>query len=74
MLILPAQRKTGLSSRDCVSEFVLRHTRPVGHLAWSPDNSILSTSTDNLILLWNTKVNFNLMSDLRSLMTCRLEP
>ena len=58
MLILPAQPKTGPSSRDCVAEFVLRdHPHPVGGLAWSLDDSILSTSAYHLILLWNTKVS-----------------
>ncbi|KAG2077940.1 WD40 repeat-like protein [Suillus decipiens] len=44
------------SSRDCIVEFILRdHPYPVGCLAWSLDDSILSTSADHLILLWNTK-------------------
>ncbi|KAG1826914.1 WD40 repeat-like protein [Suillus subaureus] len=44
------------SSRDCIAEFILRdHPYPVGCLAWSLDDSILSTSADHLILLWNTK-------------------
>ncbi|KAG2041820.1 hypothetical protein BDR03DRAFT_680239 [Suillus americanus] len=48
-----------LSSRDCIAEFILRdHPYPLGCLAWSLDDSILSTSADHLILLWNTKVDF----------------
>ncbi|KAG2077968.1 WD40 repeat-like protein [Suillus decipiens] len=44
------------SSRDCIAEFILRdHPYPVGCLAWSLDDSILSTSADHLIFLWNTK-------------------
>ncbi|OAX42006.1 WD40 repeat-like protein [Rhizopogon vinicolor AM-OR11-026] len=44
------------SSRDCIAEFILRdHPYCVGCLAWSLDDSILSTSADHLILLWNTK-------------------
>lgn len=44
------------SSRDCTAEFILRdHPYPLGCLAWSLDDSILSTSADHLILLWNTK-------------------
>ncbi|KAG2061593.1 WD40 repeat-like protein [Suillus hirtellus] len=44
------------SSRDCIAEFILRdHPYPLGCLAWSLDDSILSTSADHLILLWNTK-------------------
>ncbi|KAI6150688.1 WD40 repeat-like protein [Pisolithus tinctorius] len=42
--------------RECVVEFILRdHPYPVGALAWSLDDSILLTSADNLILLWDTK-------------------
>ena len=38
-------------------EFTLRdHPYPVGALAWSLDDSILLTSADNLIILWETKV------------------
>ncbi|KAF9246441.1 WD40 repeat-like protein [Melanogaster broomeanus] len=44
------------SSRECVVEFTLReHPFAVGALAWSLDDSILATSADNLILLWDTK-------------------
>ncbi|KAG2147191.1 WD40 repeat-like protein [Suillus cothurnatus] len=44
------------SSRDCIVEFILRdHPYALGCLAWSLDDSILSTSADHLILLWNTK-------------------
>ncbi|KAG1789467.1 WD40-repeat-containing domain protein [Suillus plorans] len=44
------------SSRDCIAEFILRdHLCPLGCLAWSLDDSILSTSADHLIFLWNTK-------------------
>ncbi|KAG1754415.1 WD40-repeat-containing domain protein, partial [Suillus lakei] len=44
------------SSRDYIAEFILRdHPYPVRCLAWSLDDSILSTSADHLILLWNTK-------------------
>ncbi|KAF8136439.1 WD40 repeat-like protein [Boletus edulis] len=44
------------SSRECVVEFTLReHPFPVGALAWSLDDSILATSADQLILLWDTK-------------------
>lgn len=44
------------SSRDCIAEFILRdHPYSVGCLAWSLDDSILSTSADHLILLWDTK-------------------
>ncbi|KAG2158482.1 WD40 repeat-like protein [Suillus bovinus] len=44
------------SSRDCTVEFILRdHPYPLGCLAWSLDDSILLTSADHLILLWNTK-------------------
>ncbi|KAG1891359.1 WD40-repeat-containing domain protein [Suillus subluteus] len=44
------------STRDRIAEFVLRdHPSPVICLAWSLDDSILSTSTDHLILLWNIK-------------------
>ncbi|KAI6022746.1 WD40 repeat-like protein [Pisolithus marmoratus] len=42
--------------RECVVEFILRdHPYPVGALAWSLDDSILLTSADNLIMLWDTK-------------------
>ncbi|KAG1770363.1 WD40-repeat-containing domain protein [Suillus placidus] len=44
------------SSRVCIAEFTLRdHPFPVSCLAWSLDDSILSTSADHLIFLWNTK-------------------
>ncbi|KAG9318564.1 hypothetical protein JVU11DRAFT_656 [Chiua virens] len=44
------------TSRECVVEFTLReHPFPVGALAWSLDDSILATSADQLILLWDTK-------------------
>ncbi|KIJ69067.1 hypothetical protein HYDPIDRAFT_172550 [Hydnomerulius pinastri MD-312] len=44
------------SSRECVVEFTLReHPFPVGAVAWSLDDSILATSADHLILLWDTK-------------------
>ncbi|KAG2349550.1 WD40 repeat-like protein [Suillus weaverae] len=44
------------SSRDCIAEFILRdHPYPLGCLAWSLDDSILSTSADHLVFLWNTK-------------------
>lgn len=46
-------------SRECVVEFTLReHPFPVGALAWSLDDSVLATSADQLILLWDTKVMF----------------
>lgn len=42
--------------RECVAEFTLRdHPYPVGAIAWSLDDSILLTSADNLIMLWDTK-------------------
>ncbi|KAF9246442.1 WD40-repeat-containing domain protein [Melanogaster broomeanus] len=52
------------SSRECVAEFTLReHSFAVGALGWSLDDSILATSADNLILLWdNTK---DMAGDLR---------
>lgn len=38
-------------------EFTLRdHPFPVGALAWSLDDSVLATSADQLIMLWDTKV------------------
>ncbi|KAH0830644.1 WD40-repeat-containing domain protein [Lanmaoa asiatica] len=41
---------------DAVSTFTLReHPFPVGALAWSLDDSVLATSADQLILLWDTK-------------------
>ncbi|KAH7889566.1 WD40 repeat-like protein [Phlebopus sp. FC_14] len=44
------------TSRDCAVELTLReHPFPVGALAWSLDDSILATSADNLIKLWDTK-------------------
>ncbi|KAF8844876.1 WD40 repeat-like protein [Paxillus ammoniavirescens] len=44
------------SSRECVVEFTLReHPFPVGAVAWSLDDSILATSAENLISLWDTK-------------------
>ncbi|KAL4067711.1 WD40-repeat-containing domain protein [Scleroderma yunnanense] len=42
--------------RECVVEFTLRdHPYSVGAIAWSLDDSILLTSADNLINLWDTK-------------------
>jgi WD40 repeat protein len=43
--------------QDWTPHFVLRdHPYPVGCLAWSKDDSVLLTSSDNYIKLWNTKV------------------
>ncbi|KAF8440042.1 WD40-repeat-containing domain protein [Boletus edulis BED1] len=44
------------ASRKGVVEFTLReHPFPVFSLAWSLDDSVLATSADQLILLWDTK-------------------
>lgn len=57
MLTPRPQSDTEPSSRQCVVEFTLReHPFPVGALAWSLDDSVLATSADQLILLWDTKV------------------
>ncbi|KAG2147170.1 WD40-repeat-containing domain protein [Suillus cothurnatus] len=48
--------ETEPSSRDSIAEFILRdHPYYISCLAWSLDDSILSTSADHLILLWNAK-------------------
>jgi WD40 repeat protein len=56
------QLETEPSSRDRIAEFILRdHPYYISCLAWSLDDSILSTSADHLILLWNTKVNLKFL-------------
>ncbi|TDL25023.1 WD40 repeat-like protein [Rickenella mellea] len=48
--------KTGPNTRDCIPEKVLRdHPYPVGCLAWSLDDSILLTSSEHIIKMWNPK-------------------
>ncbi|EIW84917.1 WD40 repeat-like protein [Coniophora puteana RWD-64-598 SS2] len=48
--------ETEPTSRECVAELVLRdHEYCVGCLAWSLDDSILLTTADQLIKMWNAK-------------------
>lgn len=53
-----AQHEEQPSTEGCEAQFTLRdHPYPVGALAWSLDDSILLTSADNAIILWDTKVD-----------------
>jgi WD40 repeat protein len=46
------------SAQEWTPHFILRdHPCSVGCLAWSKDDSILLTSAESHIKLWNTKVN-----------------
>ena len=59
MFILKSPLDSGSSSpQDWAAHHVLHdHAYPVTCLAWSLDDTILLTSADHFIKLWNTKVN-----------------
>jgi WD40 repeat protein len=59
MFILKSPLDSGLSSpQDWAAHHILHdHAYPVTCLAWSLDDTILLTSADHFIKLWNTKVN-----------------
>ncbi|KAL7414801.1 hypothetical protein BDY24DRAFT_18376 [Mrakia frigida] len=50
----PTEGTTSLRQIDLL-HVLSNHRDPVGYLAWSPDDSILLTTAENLILVWNTK-------------------
>ncbi|KZT71398.1 WD40 repeat-like protein [Daedalea quercina L-15889] len=51
------------SIRDISPEFILRdHPYPVGCVAWSHDDSILLTSAEHFIKLWNTRTGLCIRS------------
>ena len=52
------KKSSGSPMPDWAAHLLLRdHPYPVGCLAWSLDDSILLTSAEHFIKMWNTKVN-----------------
>jgi WD40 repeat protein len=52
------QPQTGLAERECSLDKVLRdHPYSVTCIAWSPDDKLLITTSEDIIKLWNVKVD-----------------